>query len=127
MNRQLYPVSVKAAIFNDKHELLMIRLHEGDRYGMPGGHLEAGEMPDEAIRRELHEETGVKDYTLKRADFFVHKEGRVVLAYIGNTANPALESAQNNLEGTPIWISKTEFETVNTRQCYRDFVAKFWP
>ncbi len=34
-------------------------------YGLPGGHLEAGELPSEAARRECQEETGVSVLALE--------------------------------------------------------------
>ncbi|MCI6008034.1 MAG: NUDIX domain-containing protein [Ruminococcus sp.] len=38
---------------------------ERDTYECPGGHREAGENIDDTARRELHEETGAIDYTIK--------------------------------------------------------------
>ena len=35
-------------------------------YEIPGGHREPGEPIDDAAKRELYEETGATDYTLKR-------------------------------------------------------------
>ena len=35
-------------------------------YEVPGGHREPGERIDDTARRELYEETGATDYTLKR-------------------------------------------------------------
>ena len=37
-----------------------------DTYEIPGGHREPGELIDDTARRELYEETGATDYTLKR-------------------------------------------------------------
>lgn len=34
-------------------------------YGLPGGHVEAGELPSEAARRECREETGVTPLALE--------------------------------------------------------------
>jgi 8-oxo-dGTP diphosphatase len=38
---------------------------ERDTFECPGGHRDAGETIEEAARRELYEETGALDYTLK--------------------------------------------------------------
>lgn len=54
-----------------------------DKYGFPGGHLEIGENPDEAVVRETNEELGVIVGGLVRKDFWVHESGKVVLAYTG--------------------------------------------
>ena len=35
-------------------------------YEVPGGHRESGESIDDTAKRELYEETGATDYTLKR-------------------------------------------------------------
>ena len=39
---------------------------ERNTYEIPGGHREPGELIDDTARRELYEETGATDYTLKR-------------------------------------------------------------
>ena len=39
---------------------------ERNTYEVPGGHREPGEQIDDTARRELYEETGATDYTLKR-------------------------------------------------------------
>ena len=48
-------------IINDKGELLLIKSHKwGDKYLIPGGHIETGETILEAAKREGEEETGLK-------------------------------------------------------------------
>lgn len=126
MSRHRFPVSVKAAIFNDENDLLMIFMDNRGDYGLPGGHIDEGEQPDDAIRRELDEETGVQDYTLRRADFFLHEEGKLVLAYTGATSSHFLKSSQDNQEGVPVWISKDKFNSVEVNRCFADFIKSIW-
>lgn len=125
MSRQLYPVSVKAAIFNADNDVLMIHMPRSEEYGMPGGHIDAGETPDEAMARELLEEAGIA-CNLTRADFFFHEEGKLILAYVGKVQDATLKSNQDELEGIPVWVSKEDFTEVRTNQCYKEFLAKFW-
>lgn len=125
MARQQYSVAVKAAIFNENNDILMIHMPHRGEHGLPGGHIEAGETPDDAIARELMEETGLR-CALTRADFFFHEEGKLILAYVGKVKGSAIKSQQGNLEGIPVWVSKADFETIKTNQCYKDFIVKFW-
>lgn len=53
-------VTVGALIQNADGRLLMIRTHKwGNRWGIPGGKIEHGESSEEALRREVMEETGL--------------------------------------------------------------------
>lgn len=126
MARKTFPVSVKAAIFNTNDELLMIFMDRRGEYGLPGGHIDEGELPDDAMRRELAEETGVQDYKLHRADFFMHEEGKLILGYVGMTDSRSLAPTQGTREGKPTWVDRDAFAALITNQCYRDFVNKFW-
>lgn len=46
---------------------LFVRHRERDTYEMPGGHIEPGETPLEAAKRELYEESGAAEFTLEPA------------------------------------------------------------
>lgn len=54
-----------AVLVNERDEILLLRRSRDDDFapglwGLPGGHIHAGETPDETITRELAEETGVE-------------------------------------------------------------------
>lgn len=90
-----------------RDQLLMLDLSDwGLRYGMPGGHLETGETPDDAVRRELAEELGLTEQIpLRRCDFFWHGEGKIVLAYCG-TLNPEhIDLSFDGGEGKMAWVA----------------------
>ena len=57
-----FTVSVAAIITNEKREVLLLDhvLRPFSSWGIPGGFIEAGEQPENAVRRELFEETGLE-------------------------------------------------------------------
>ena len=57
-----FTVTAGAIIFNDKHEVLLLkhRFRAGSGWGLPGGFMEKGEQPIDALRRELREEIGLE-------------------------------------------------------------------
>jgi len=53
--------TVGALIFNDAGEVLMIQTHKwSNKWGIPGGKIKTNEPSEEALRREVLEETGLK-------------------------------------------------------------------
>ena len=64
-----FTVSVAAVIINENREVLLLDhvLRPSSGWGIPGGFLERGEQPVDAVRRELYEETGIE---LKNLELF---------------------------------------------------------
>ncbi len=45
---------------NDKGEILLVKSHKwGNKYIVPGGHIELGERSEAAVKREVREEVGL--------------------------------------------------------------------
>ena len=69
-----FTVTAGAIVFNDAGRVLLLkhRFRAGSGWGLPGGFLEAGEQPLDALRRELREEIGmeVKDVEVFAARSF---------------------------------------------------------
>ena len=61
MNKQKYPEpTVGALIFNQEKEIfLMTSPKWKGKYVIPGGHIEMGEEIEQALRREIKEETNL--------------------------------------------------------------------
>lgn len=83
MNRQrtLLRVSCKCAIFSPSGNKVLLADYGREGYGLPGGHVDENETPDNAMRRELNEEIGADVENLKHADFFLHPNGKIILGY----------------------------------------------
>lgn len=57
-----FTVTAGALIFNDAGEILLLkhRFRAGSGWGLPGGFLNSGEQPLDALKRELQEEIGME-------------------------------------------------------------------
>lgn len=49
-----------AVIFNQSSQVLLCHRRDQDLWNLPGGRVEAGELPDRAVLREISEEIGCK-------------------------------------------------------------------
>lgn len=59
MNHNLMIVIAAAVITREDGRLLLVRKHGSDIFIQPGGKIEVGEHPRQALCRELHEELGL--------------------------------------------------------------------
>lgn len=62
VTQKKFTASVVAIVTNANKEVLVLDhyIRPGASWGLPGGFMEADENPEEAIKRELLEETGLK-------------------------------------------------------------------
>lgn len=105
----------------------------GRMYGLPGGHLDLGETPFQAMKRELIEELGVdQDFFLVPQDFFVHegntKRPRLILGYVGSAnEETAFVFDSHDYDERGIWMDRETFAATPISDGYRAFINKHWP
>ena len=58
MNEDSFHLGVKALIFNSEDKVLLLQAKT--YWDIPGGRIQKGESLEEALRREVHEETGLQ-------------------------------------------------------------------
>lgn len=63
-NRPLIIACAGVLIFDDARRVLLQRRTDGGQWGIPGGAMNLGESLEEAARREVREETGLRLGTL---------------------------------------------------------------
>jgi len=69
VNKQRYPEpTVGALIFNPEDKVLLVKQDKWrGKYVIPGGHIELGETMEDALRREMMEETGLDIHDIQFA------------------------------------------------------------
>jgi len=131
---QTYPeATVGALVVNEKGEVLIVRSHKwGDKYTVPGGHIELGERAEDAIRREVKEETGleaepVELLIVQQAIYpkaFHKHEHYIFMDYVLKA-----KSSKVKLDGLElqdyVWVKPEEALKLNLEEYTRIFVLKY--
>lgn len=130
MNHDMHRVSCKIALYNpERTKVLVTRYRLNDKtFGLPGGHLDRGEIPDETIIREIKEEIGI-DYSgpLKKVGFDIVNVNigeKVCLEYIGELSESAqFEFAEGDEVVDAHWASLEDIrkDRIDLRD-YKQFV-----
>lgn len=98
--RPLFTIGAFAIIFDDQGRVLLCHRCDMDAWNLPGGGLEPGELPDEAVIREVMEETGLK-VVVERLVGVYGKPGRSDLVFsfvcrvVGGSLSTSAESDEN--------------------------------
>ena len=127
-----HEVSIKIAIYSHDYEKVLVMVYP-DRegiHGLPGGHLEDNELPDQALVRELSEELGISLGTFEKKGFFLRSgsEGSVILAYTATAPSDiALNPPDPDFEHA-VWMTADEVEAIEHLSIeYKKLVAENWP
>ena len=116
MAEQHYPEpTVGALILDPEGRLFLMRSHKfGDRYVVPGGHIELGETMEEALIREVKEETNLEIFDIEFVDHqeFIFDDEfwkkRHFIFFDFSAKTKSTEVILNNEAQDFIWISLHE-------------------
>lgn len=108
-------IIVKGIIFNRKcNKLLLVQRSNADEVGAGiwegvGGRVEPGETPEEAIRREIREETGITEVKIGRIAYVTlvnSKAPRLFIAYLCEVSTDAVMLSDEHQAF--LWASEDE-------------------
>lgn len=130
-------VTVAAVIEHEGRFLLVEENADGadSVVNQPAGHLESGESLLDAVRREVHEETGYAFTPTALIGVYLYPNPRLDIVYLrfcfsGNAAAPIGEvKLDEGIIGT-LWLTRDEVGTLGTRlrsdlvtRCIDDYLA----
>lgn len=116
MDKKQYPEPIVGAfIINPQNQLFLMKSHKwSDKYVVPGGHIEIGETIEEALKREVKEETGL-DVTnpsfICLWEFINGEEyyDRRHMLFLNYRVETSMEKVVLNEEGQEsVWVDKNE-------------------
>ena len=131
--KQKYPeVSVGALILN-KGELFLVKSWKwGDRFTIPGGHVELGEKMEDAVRREVKEEVGINLSDVKfhyvqegiySKEFFKPKHF-IFLDFICKTKSSKCKLDKDEIQEC-IWVKPENALNLNIDSFTRNSIKKY--
>ena len=129
-----YPIpGVAGIVVREKEVLLVMRGREPSKgkWGIPGGVVEVGETVEEAVVREVREETGCNCIPIKHLTTFDSirrdEDGRVhwhyiLFEYLCRYVSGELHASDDAAEAR--WISLNDLGTVDIMESTRRFIEK---
>jgi len=128
--------TVGALIFNLQNKIFLMKSHKWkDKYVLPGGHIELGEKIEDALKREIKEETGLEIFDIVFIcfqefifeDIFWKKKHFIFLDYACKTKS---DKVILNSEGQEfVWVTLKEALKLPiepyTKRTIQEFIKKF--
>ena len=74
-------VAASGIVYNGKGEILLEKRADNGWWGLPGGHVDVGESVEQAVIREIWEETGVRAQISRLVGIYSDPQYNVIGAY----------------------------------------------
>lgn len=126
--------SAGGVVTNDEGKVLVVSQH-GTSWSLPKGHIDPGENPLEAARREIYEESGVRDLELVRelGTYERHKIGanggedrselKAITMFLFRTKEKSLRPVDpENPEAK--WVERSKVAPLLTHEKDKEFFAR---
>jgi len=131
---QLYPeATVGALVVNQNEEILLVGSEKwGSKLTVPGGHIELGERAEDAIKREVSEETGldiepVELLLIQQAiypkDYYKH-EHFIFMDYLCKATSSNVKLDGRELQ-SHIWVKPADALTLEVEEYTRNFILAY--
>ena len=131
---QEYPeATVGALIVNDKGEILLVKSYKwGNKYTVPGGHIELGERSETAVKREVKEEVGLEVLPVKLllvqeaiypADYVKH-EHYIFMDYLCRTSSPEVKLDGKEIQEY-LWMEPHDAIQLDLESFTRNLVMEY--
>jgi nucleoside triphosphatase len=131
---QVYPeATVGALIVNEKGEILLVKSYKwGNKYTVPGGHIELGERSEAAIKREVKEEVGLNVQPIKLllvqeaifpADYVKH-EHYIFMDYLCLSNSSAVKVDRQEIQDY-LWVDPDRAFQLDLESFTRNLVREY--
>lgn len=125
-------ISTKLALYNqDATKVLIMHYPPRGFNGLPGGHLEKNETPEQALRRELIEELSLEIGEVERCDFFLRSSAPkepIILAFTARAKGDEVITPTDPANEYGEWVAKEDVQAIpNMTPEYIRFILENWP